>query len=138
MMRVFFDTNILVYLYDADAVEKKERACELFETEASAGRLILSTQVLQEFYVAVTRKLAVPLEPKEAEDVVRNLSLLPVVPVDTERILSAIGRSRRYRLSFWDALIIETALAGGAGRLLSEDLQDGQVIQGLTIENPFA
>lgn len=138
MMRVFFDTNILVYLYDADAVEKKERACELFEKEASAGRLILSTQVLQEFYVAVTRKLAVPLEPKEAEDVVRNLSLLPVVPVDTERILSAIGRSRRYRLSFWDALIIETALAGGAERLLSEDLQDGQVIQGLTIENPFA
>jgi len=136
-MRVFFDTNILVYLFDADAAEKKKRACFLFESEASAGRAVLSTQVLQEFYVVVTRKLAVPLDPKAAEDIVRNLSVLPIVPIDTDRILSAIGRSRRMQFSFWDALIIEAALAAGAKRLLSEDLHHGEVIDSLKIENPF-
>lgn len=136
-MRTFFDTNILVYLFDSDAAEKKERASILFEEEASAGRALLSTQVLQEFYVVVTRKLLAPLEPNMAEDVVRNLSLLPVVDIDSEKILSAIGRSQRLQLSFWDALIIETALAGGAVRLLTEDLQHGQIVEGLRIENPF-
>lgn len=136
-MRVFFDTNILVYLYDADAPDKKDRASKLFEMEADAGRALLSTQVLQEFYVTVTRKLAVPLTPEFAEKVVRNLSVLPLVRIDTSIILAAIGRCRRMQLSFWDALILEAALAGGADRLLSEDLQDGQVIDGLRIENPF-
>jgi len=136
-MRVFFDTNILVYLYDADEPDKKERACEIFETEASAGRALLSTQVLQEFYVTVTGKLAVPLDPKTAEDVVRNLAVLPLVQIDAEIILAAIGRSHLLRFSFWDSLIVEAAVAGGADRLLSEDLQHGQVIDGLKIENPF-
>jgi predicted nucleic acid-binding protein len=136
-MRVFFDTNILVYLFDADAADKKEQACVRFETEATAGLVLLSTQVLQEFYVAVTRKLSVPLEAETAEAVVRNLSALPILGIDAERILAAIGRSRRMQLSFWDALIIETALAGGAARLLTEDLQHGQIIDGLQIENPF-
>ncbi|MFC1580590.1 PIN domain-containing protein [Thermodesulfobacteriota bacterium] len=136
-MRTFFDTNIFVYLYDADSVDKKDRARDLFETEATAGRIVLSTQVLQEFYVVVTRKLGMPLDPEAAEDVVRNLSLLPVVHIDTERILAAISRSRQHQFSFWDALIIEAALTGGADRLLSEDLQHGQVIDGLRIENPF-
>jgi predicted nucleic acid-binding protein len=136
-MRTFFDTNILVYLFDADAEEKKEQASVLFEKEASAGRALLSTQVLQEFYVVVTRKLLVPLEPEIAEGVVRKLSLLPVIGIDSEKVLSAIGRSQRLQLSFWDALIIETALAGGAIRLFTEDLQHGQIIDGLQIENPF-
>ena len=69
--------------------------------------------------------------------VVRNLSTLPIVGVDAERVLPAIARSRRLQLSFWDALIIETAIAGGAERLLTEDLQHGQIIDGLQIENPF-
>lgn len=89
-MRTFFDTNILVYLFDADAEEKKEQASILFEKEASAGLALLSTQVLQEFYVVVTRKLLVPLEPAIAEGVVRKLSLLPVIGIDSEKVLSAI------------------------------------------------
>jgi predicted nucleic acid-binding protein len=137
MRRVFFDTNILVYLFDADDANKQEQARGRFEAETSAGQIVLSTQVLQEFYVAVTRKLAVPLEPETAEAVVRDLSALPMLGIDADRILIAIGRSRRMRLSFWDALIIETALAGGADRLLTEDLQHGQIIDGLLIENPF-
>lgn len=106
-MRVFFDTNILVSLYDLDEPAKKERACEIFETEASAGRALLSTQVLQEFYVTVTGKLAVPLDLKVAEDVVRNLGVLPLIQIDAELILTAIGAGRRLQFSFWDALIVE-------------------------------
>jgi predicted nucleic acid-binding protein len=136
-MRVFFDTNILVYLFDADAAEKQTKARERFQAEASAGRAVLSTQVLQEFYVAVTRKLAVPLEPEAAEEVVRNLAVLPVVRIDPERILAAIAKSRNLQLSFWDALIVEAALAGGAECLLTENLRHGQTIDALRIENPF-
>lgn len=136
-MRVFFDTGVLVRLFDADDEDRKELAAARFEAEASAGRVLLSAQVLQEFYVSVTRKLSVPLAPETAESVVRDLSLLPMVAIDTERILGAVQRSRKLRLSFRDALIIETALAGGADRLLSEDMQHGQVIEGLQIENPF-
>lgn len=99
--------------------------------------MLLSTQVLQEFYVVVTKKLLEPLEPDAAESVVRDLSCLPVVAINFDNVLSAIGRSRKMVLSLWDALIIETALIGGATRLISEDLQHGQVIDGLQIENPF-
>ncbi|MBW2027061.1 MAG: PIN domain-containing protein [Deltaproteobacteria bacterium] len=137
MMRCFFDTNILVYMFDQDSPEKKDYACRLFETEVSAGRAVVSTQVLQEFYVTVTRKLSVPLDPKTAEEVVRNLSLLRVIQIDVERILGAMARGRRMKISFWDSLIIEAALSAGANRLLTEDLNHGQVIDGLKIENPF-
>ncbi|MBW1929230.1 MAG: PIN domain-containing protein [Deltaproteobacteria bacterium] len=136
-MRCFFDTNILVYMFDQDSPEKKDYACRLFETEVSAGRAVVSTQVLQEFYVTVTRKLSVPLDPKTAEEVVRNLSLLRVIQIDVERILGAMARGRRMKISFWDSLIIEAALSAGANRLLTEDLNHGQVIDGLKIENPF-
>ena len=136
-MRCFFDTNILVYMFDQDSPDKKECACRLFETEVSSGRAVVSTQVLQEFYVTVTRKLSVPLDPKTAEEVVRNLSLLRVIQIDVERILGAMARGRRMKISFWDSLIIEAALSAGANRLLTEDLNHGQVIDGLKIENPF-
>lgn len=136
-MRTFFDTNILVYLFDADAGEKKELASVLFQKETSAGRALLSTQVLQEFYVVVTKKLQEPLELETAEGVVRDLSCLPIVTIDVSIILSAIGRSRKMALSFWDALIIETALKGGATKIFTEDLQHGQIIDGLRIENLF-
>ena len=87
-MRVFFDTNILVYLFDADAADKKRRLVARFETEVSAGRVILEHPGSPEFYVAVTRKLSVPLEPGAAEGViVRNLSMLPVIGVNAERVL---------------------------------------------------
>lgn len=124
-------------MFDADDEVKKELASARFEAEASAGRVVLSTQVLQEFYVSVTRKLSVPLAPETAESVVRDLSLFPIAAIDTDRILAAVRKSRTLGLSFWDALIVEAALAGGADCLLSEDMQHGQVMEGLRIENPF-
>lgn len=133
-MRSFFDTNVLVYLFDDDAPEKQAVSQALVAREFGAGRGVLSTQVLQEFYVTVTRKLAIPLPAARAEQVVRGLAALPLVRVDGALILAAIARGRVFGFSFWDALIVEAALAGGADRLLTEDLQHGQVIEGLRIE----
>lgn len=137
MTRAFFDTNVLLYLFDLDEPEKKARAQEVFEGEVVAERAAVSTQVLQEFYVNATRKLRRPLSPEIAEARVRDFSTLPLVRVDANLILAAIARSRALQLSFWDALIVEAAHAAGADRLLTEDLQHGQLIEGLRIENPF-
>ncbi len=136
-MRRFFDTNVLVYLFDADAARKQARARELLKQTVEEGLALLSTQVLQEFFVAVTRKLSAPLPPEQAERAARDLASLPIVQVDTEMILRAIATMRRYRLSFWDSLIVEAAMHGGAAVLYSEDFRHGQVIEGMTIENPF-
>ena len=136
-MRTFFDTNILIYLFDEDVPEKKNLAQELFERETDAGRALLSTQVLQEFYVAVTRKLAYPLSPEVAENVVRNFAELPLIQIDATLVLTAIGKSRSLGFSFWDALIIAAALSGGAECLFTEDLQNRQIVDGMRIENPF-
>jgi predicted nucleic acid-binding protein len=135
--RRFLDTNILVYLFDTDAPEKKATVAGLFEREGASGLLILSTQVLQEFYVVVTRKLARPLSPETAEQAVRDFATLPVRQVTSAHLLSAIRRSIQSRLSFWDALVVETAVDAGATVLLSEDLQDGQVFEGVRVVNPF-
>ena len=137
-MRSFFDTNILVYMFDHDAPVKKAQAQELLQKETEAGRALLSTQVLQEFYVTVTRKLKLPLQAEVAEEVVHNLAVLPLVEISGSHILGAISRSRRWQVSFWDALILEAAINGGATVLYSEDLQHGQVIEEVRIENPFS
>lgn len=137
-MRSFFDTNVLVYLFDEDHPEKKRTAADLFREEVSKGTAAVSTQVLQEFFYTVTRKLGAPLTGEDAEVVVVELSTLPVVQVDVPMILAAIRRSRALRISFWDGLIVEGALASGADRLLTEDLHAGLEVDGLTIENPFA
>lgn len=137
MSRSFFDTNVLLYMYDDDEPQKKAGAIGAFERAVEENRVVLSTQVLQEFYVNATRKLARPLSQERAAARVRDFSLFPLVRVDEAMILAAIERSRSMSLSFWDALIVEAALRGGADRLLTEDLQHGQRIEGLTIENPF-
>ena len=137
MSRSFFDTNVLLYMYDDDEPQKKARAIDVFEKAVEDNLVVLSTQVLQEFYVNATRKLAVPLSPERAAATVRDFARLPLVRVDAPMILAAITRSRSESFSFWDALILEAALGAGAGRLLTEDLQHGQRIGGLSVENPF-
>ena len=133
--RIFVDTNVLVYLFDTSAPAKQHRIQRLFSSHEQP--YVLSTQVLQEFYVSVTRKLAVPLDPEKALRAVKNLSVLPVIQIDPLLILLAIKRSQAAPLSFWDALILESALIGGASLLYSEDFQDGQVFGNLRIMNPF-
>jgi predicted nucleic acid-binding protein len=136
-MRRFFDTNVLVYMFDGSEPQKKRRAQELLRQAVADGAALLSTQVLQEFFVAVTRKLSIPLRHQDAERAVRDLAVLPLIEVDAEIILRAIATMQSRRLSFWDALIVESALRGGATVLYTEDLNHGERFGTLVIENPF-
>jgi predicted nucleic acid-binding protein len=137
-MKFFFDTNVLVYLFDADSPGKRKQARALFQKHTEAGDILLSTQVLQEFYVTVTHKLARPLGVAAAAETVSNFAELPLVQIDSELILSAIHRSRNNQLSFWDALIVQAAIEGHASTLYSEDMQHGQVQDDLRLVNPFS
>ncbi len=136
-MKFFFDTNVLVYLFDSDSPEKRKKARILFQNHADAGDILLSTQVLQEFYVTVTRKLARPLDAATAGQVVSSFTELPMVQIDGKLVLSAIDRSRNSQLSFWDSLIVQAAIEGHATTLYSEDLQHGQALDSLRVINPF-
>ena len=93
--------------------------------------------MLQEFYVSVTRKLAIPVDSDTALKAVQDLAVFPIVQIDTPLILLAIQRSCKTKISFWDALIVEAALVAGATLLYSEDFQDGAVFGKLRIRNPF-
>lgn len=135
----FADTNVLVYAFDTSTPDKQRIAQQLLQQEGSRGKLILSTQVLQEFFVTVTRKLPQPLSLETAYEAVRNLAEYPLVQVDKNLILRAIQRQGIDQFSFWDALIIEAALQSHCEILLTEDLQAGQHIEGqLTVINPFS
>jgi len=135
---IFFDTNVLVYLFDADAPEKQAQARELVKQHTLAGDASISTQVLQEFYVTVTRKLTKPLEPSHAYRSVQNFTAtFSIIQLDADLILLAIKRSQKDLVSFWDSLIIQAALREKATLLYTEDLQDGREIEGLLIKNPF-
>ncbi len=136
-MRAFFDTNVLVYLFDGDAPDKRAVARSLLRREADAGRATLSTQVLQEFFVTVTRKLAVPVGHAQAERAVRSLAELSVVQIDVGLMLVGIELTRRLQISLWAALIVGAALQSGSTVLYTEDLQHGQRIDGLTVADPF-
>lgn len=130
---LFIDTNILVYLFDSDAPTKKAIAQTVFRKP----NLRLSTQVLQEFYVAVTRKLARPLSPAQALQAVHYFQTYPVAVISSALITRSIQRSIGSQLSLWDSLIVETALAENTDRLVTEDLQDGWMIDGMRVWNPF-
>jgi len=135
--RTFFDTNVLVYLFDADSPDKQARAREALRERLESGAVVVSTQVLQEFFVTVTRKLARPLPTDEAEAALKRLMDLPVVQVDPDQVLAAAVSSRRDRISFWDALILTAAAVAGCEEVLSEDLQHGQSFGRVRIVNPF-
>ena len=134
--RSFLDTNVAVYAFDRSEPEKRARAIEILG--AAAGTCVVSTQVLQEFYVVVTRKLEKALSEQAAEDAVRALSCLHVVVLDALSVLAAIETSRQESISLWDALIVQAARESGCTRILSEDLADGRAFGGVVVENPFA
>ena len=135
-MPSFFDTNVLVYFVDEDEPEKQEIARKLVQEYLIEGNGIISVQVLREFYWTV-RKLRHPLPEERAREAVRNLAGFSPLAEDAWMVLRAVDRTREMSFSFWDALIVEAALKGGAERLLTEDMQHGQVIEGMRIENPF-
>lgn len=134
--KAFLDTNVLVYLFDHDNPAKEQRARAILQ-DAAPDDLVLSTQVLSEFYVTVTRKLSRPVDEDTATQAVDWLSFLPVLPIDETLIKAAIETARSAQLSYWDGLIVAAATHGGCERLLTEDLNDGQRIRSIQIENPF-
>jgi predicted nucleic acid-binding protein len=134
-MRRFLDTNVLIYADDLDAGAKRERARGILRQALTTGEGVLSTQVLQEFFVISTTKLGV--EPRVARRKVELLAKMDVVRIELDTIFSAIDLHRLHSLSFWDALILKAASTAGCGILWTEDLQHGQVIDGVRIENPF-
>jgi predicted nucleic acid-binding protein len=135
--RIFVDTNVLVYAYDVEQREKHGIARDLLIHLWETRRGALSTQVLQEFYVTVTRKLARPLDRATARRVVATYQVWPMAIIDPTDILAASEVEERFQLSFWDALILSAARKVNADRLLSEDFQTGRTIDGILVENPF-
>ncbi len=134
--RAFFDTNVLLYMYSTADEKKQARARELCRHYAMDGRIVLSTQVVQEFYVAGLRKLALPRQL--LRDVVAGLLDFPLVIVGPAHIVAAIQNEERYKLSFWDSLVLAAAESAGAEVLYTEDLNDGQQYGSVLARNPFA
>jgi predicted nucleic acid-binding protein len=135
--KTFVDTNVLVYAHNADASSKHERAKLRIADLWSAGAGVVSLQVLQELYVNLTRKVSAPLDKATARELVRTYASWLGDPPDAALVIRASEIEELHRLSFWDALIVASAHKAGAQVLLSEDLNDGQVIEGVRVENPF-
>jgi predicted nucleic acid-binding protein len=135
--RTFIDTNVLAYAHDASETEKQPTARAVLEGLWADRSGVLSTQVLQEFYVVATRKFNPPMSRGDAREIVSLYSTWPVVQVDIEMILDVAALEDEAQLSFWDALIVEAARRAGADRILSEDFGAGRRIAGVTIANPF-
>lgn len=135
--KLFLDTNILVYAYDTSAREKHEVARGVVAEIWRSGLGILSIQVLQEFFVTVTRKLKKPLDGRAALQLVEDFLTWTIILNDEGNLLYAIRIHLQSKFSLWDSLIIAAAVRGEATYLISEDLSHGQKIEGITIRNPF-
>ncbi len=133
----FVDTNVLVYAYDRREGDKHLVARNLLVELWRDGTGSLSTQVLQEFYVTVTRKLVHPLPRSKARALVRRYGQWVLLPILTEDVIAAAELEESEQLSFWDALIVTSAGRAGAQTIVSEDFQAGRQILGIQIENPF-
>ena len=136
--KYFVDTNVLVYAYDRSAGPKHERAQALIEELWNSGSGLLSTQVLQEFCVNLRRKAGQPLAADHVRRLIQDYSTWEVVVNTTESILQALDIEARYRISFWDALILQAAESSGATLVYSEDLASGQKYGSIRVVNPFA
>ena len=135
--KVFVDTNILVYAHDLDASVKHDQAAEIVGQLWESRNGVLSTQVLQEFYVTLTRKVSSTLSKLEARKLLQKYSNWQVVLNDSAIISQASEIEESYNLSFWDALIISAAYSQDVPMILTEDLTHGQIIEGILIKNPF-
>jgi predicted nucleic acid-binding protein len=133
----FVDTNILIYAHDLSAGNKHTRAVDLIRELWDSGEGCLSIQVLQEFYVNVTQKVAKPLAPDAAARIIAELSVWQIHRPGVEDVLDAIRLQSRYQVAFWDAMIVASAIQLGCQSIWSEDLNTGQVYDTVTVLNPF-
>ena len=135
MAKIFIDTDILIYSMDQFNPEKRQRCRALLKTLKNDLRGVISTQVMQEFYVAATQKLGA--DPLVVKDILNSLERFETVIIIPEIIKEAIDCGIINCLSFWDALIVAAAESANCEALWTEDLNDGQIIRGVRIENPI-
>ncbi len=133
--RSFFDTNVLVYADDKAAPAKQKRAIELVAEHRRSRTGVVSMQILQEYFVTVTRKLHV--DPGIARRKIELLAEFDVAAPELADILAAIDLHRLHGFSFWDALVLRAAKQAGCSVLFSEDMQEVREVDGVRIENPF-
>ena len=135
--REFVDANVLIYAFDTSAGKKHTCAGQLLARFWERGTGCLSVQVLQEFFVTVTRKVAHPLTLDEAADRVREFATWRVFAPGADDVLGAIALQKQSKLTFWDAMVLQAAVESGCDVLWTEDLHHGQVIRGVRIRDPF-
>ena len=133
----FLDTNVAVYAYDAAEPAKQAVAQRLLKHGILEENSVISVQVLGEFFNAVTRRIRHPMTVAEASSAIDSIKALPVVDLDAQLVERAIETLRRYRISYWDALIIAAAERSGCKTLVSEDLNPDQRYNGIVVVNPF-
>ncbi|HWR67012.1 MAG TPA: PIN domain-containing protein [Bellilinea sp.] len=133
----FIDTNILVYAFDETAGKKHSIAVKIIENGWNNKNGNISLQVIQEFYVTLTRKIPNPVDIRTVRKIVSDLSTWRIHSPTVEDVLQAIDIQFENKLSFWDSLLIQSAIRLGCQTLISEDLSHGQVIAGVRIFNPF-
>jgi predicted nucleic acid-binding protein len=131
----FLDTNILIYQLDARDPVKQERCRGIVKALVSSHEAVISTQILQEFYVACTTKLKV--KPILVKGIMHGFENMEVVTIGAELISEAIDTSLQYQLSFWDALVVVAAESAKCKYLLTEDLNEGQIVRKVRIQNPL-
>ena len=134
--RVFLDTNILVYAQDAGSPGKQRKSRDAIAALVGSGDGVISTQVLQEFYVTATRKIGVP--PLVAKGVLKTFAVFEIVQVSPLLVQEAVDCSILNQLAFWDSLILAAAASAGCSTVYSEDLNPGQSILGMKVQNPLA
>jgi len=137
MSAEFCDTNVIVYAYDVSAAPKRERARAILDRLWDSGDGVISVQVLQELFVSLTRKIPQPLPPEDARAMVADMASWRVVEPRSRDVVAAIDGAVRWHVSFWDAMIWNSAIRAGARTLWSEDLNDRQTYDGTTVSNPF-
>jgi len=135
--KVFLDTNVLVYAFDRSDPARHAAARNLVATLLDERRGVLSVQVLKEFYVVATRRAAEPADHATACRIINELRTFDVVEEGLAELDTALLLVAKYRISLWDALIVAAARSGGCTEICTEDLQDGQTIEGVTVRNPF-
>ena len=135
--KCFVDTNVLVYVHDLSAGAKCKRAQKLTSELWDSRKGVVSTQVLQELYIALRRRLKIPVSIADAVEILRDYFQWEVVTNSRESIIRAAELEARYKVSFWDGLILQAADRGGANVVYSEDLSHGQIYGSVKVLNPF-
>lgn len=136
--KVFLDTNIIVYSFDRSDTGKNKKAKKLLDRLFINSECKISTQVIQEFCSVAFRKMKPPLAEREVKEFISTISESNIETIDVHTIIKALDIKSEYSLSFWDSLVVSTALLSECSILYSEDMQDGFVIDALTIKNPFS